>query len=287
VVSEEKRRCIEEMLRSGATWGQIEKRCGVSRSTISRVRREIFGLEQKEKSGEGRSVLEDVELTVKAIQLIEEGKALDPADLVKHLRIPLPQAEELFNAIARTKSMTILPVSEAAEKLKEVVERIIAAKEDLKFTADLARQTREELIKAIAEAGAARSELDKFVRSPQMIELRHVVERLQRVNLNEVKEAADNLLRLTNLAKLYTSDLYIAGIIRAATCRHRAGTRCSNGAVVAALAEYTEKSSTAERLSEGLDVTKHPLVCALCPFYEPKAREEIAKELKKMMKGVV
>jgi len=56
------------MLRDGYSWSKIEKTCGVSRTTISRIRREILEIDSNDRVDAGnRSVLEDADLTVRAI----------------------------------------------------------------------------------------------------------------------------------------------------------------------------------------------------------------------------
>jgi len=88
-------------------------------------------LEPKEKANRSRSILENVEFTAKAIQLIEEGKAMDPADLVKHLKISLPGVRELFNAIVEAKSITVAPVLDAFKKLENLVAELLSAMNDI------------------------------------------------------------------------------------------------------------------------------------------------------------
>lgn len=88
-------------------------------------------MEPKEKANRSRSILENVEFTAKAIQLIEEGKAMDPADLVKHLKISLPGVRELFNAIVEAKSITVAPVLDAFKKLENLVAELLSAMNDI------------------------------------------------------------------------------------------------------------------------------------------------------------
>jgi len=88
-------------------------------------------LEPKEKANRSRSILENVEFTAKAIQLIEEGKAMDPADLVKHLKISLPGVKELFNAIVEAKSIIVAPVLDAFKKLENLVAELLSAMNDI------------------------------------------------------------------------------------------------------------------------------------------------------------
>jgi len=113
---ESREECVARMLRSGASWSTIEEECGVSRLTISRIKRRIEGGDK----GATGSVLWDAELNAKAIELIKKGRARTPADLVEQLKVPVPQAMELFNAITAALGMTVSNIVELSRKLDEM-----------------------------------------------------------------------------------------------------------------------------------------------------------------------
>jgi len=117
---ESREECVARMLRSGASWSTIEEECGVSRSTISRIKNRI---ESGDKGAAG-SVLWDAELNAKAIELIKKGKARTPADLVEQLKIPIPQAVELFNAATTAMGMTVYDIVELLRKLDEMRNKV-------------------------------------------------------------------------------------------------------------------------------------------------------------------
>jgi cytochrome c556 len=64
----------------------------------------------------------DIDIVVKAIELVRAGQARNPNDLVLNLKIDLEQAAHLFNRIIENeqKTITILPILEASEMVKEL-----------------------------------------------------------------------------------------------------------------------------------------------------------------------
>jgi len=58
---ESREECVARMLRSGASWRMIQEECGVSKSTISRIKRRIEGGDR----GATGSVLWDAELNAR------------------------------------------------------------------------------------------------------------------------------------------------------------------------------------------------------------------------------
>jgi len=107
----------------------------------------------KSKAYEG--ILEDPEITVRAIELVDEGKVKDPTDLVKYLKITLLQAIELFNAIAEAKEVKLASTLEAskelenhikkAEELIPKIEELLARSDELESLYDLTLLTDQKL----------------------------------------------------------------------------------------------------------------------------------------------
>jgi cytochrome c556 len=64
----------------------------------------------------------DIDIVVKAIELVRAGQARNPNDLVLNLKIDLEQAAHLFNRIIENeqKTITILPILKASEMVKEL-----------------------------------------------------------------------------------------------------------------------------------------------------------------------
>jgi len=76
---------------------------------------------------------------VKAIELIDEGKVKDPTDLMKYLKITLPQAIELFNAVAEAKGVKLASTLEASKELETYIkkaEELISKIEELLARSD-------------------------------------------------------------------------------------------------------------------------------------------------------
>jgi len=69
----------------------------------------------------------DVGLVVKAVKVIESGRARDPAELVKALRISLPDAAELIEAIVDAKKLQQISVAEAERRRCGRCERLGSA----------------------------------------------------------------------------------------------------------------------------------------------------------------
>jgi len=284
MVSEDKRRCIEEMLRSGATWGQIEERCGVSRSTISRARREILGLEPEEKAGRSGSVLEDIDLTVKAIELFDKGVVRDPTDLVKHLKISLPQAEELFNAIVKAKSMTVAPVVEASRKLDELIAEALDAVNDIESYIKRVEDVKRELNNIV---GAA-NQVFLNLKSVNIDELKRVVEELRKIDMKRIEALLEGLNSLPKLIKDYLFRFEIAGIMKAFSCMYRSSDGyCTNQdlVIIFSAIKNIHLANFIKAVGGRIKVDEYLWICAFCPFYMPKEAKTLLKPSKTLQKS--
>jgi len=169
---ESREECVARMLRNGTSWSTIEEECGVSRSTISRIKNRIEGGDK----GAAGSVLWDAELNAKAIELIRKGKARTPADLVEHLKIPIPQATELFNATTTAMGMTASNIVELLRKLDKMRNEV--------------RQLIRELDKKIDKAESVELQLDVMVSKASKIseELGEKIEKALEIMLKSAKD---------------------------------------------------------------------------------------------------
>jgi len=102
----------------------------------------------KAASKRGRAVEADIELQVKAIELIRSGEARNPNDLVLKLRIPLDTAEKLFSRIVDNEGIAITSTIQAARELRNLVEEV-----------EMYREEFEELLENLKKAGAELREL--------------------------------------------------------------------------------------------------------------------------------
>lgn len=102
----------------------------------------------KAASKRGRAIEADIELQVKAIELIRSGEARNPNDLVLKLRIPLDTAEKLFSRIVDNEGIAITSTIQAARELRNLVEEV-----------EMYREEFEELLENLRKAGAELREL--------------------------------------------------------------------------------------------------------------------------------
>jgi hypothetical protein len=65
----------------------------------------------------------DVEVQVKAIELVRSVEARNPNDLVLKLKIPLDIAEQLFNRVVENEGITTMLVLDAVRELGDLVEK--------------------------------------------------------------------------------------------------------------------------------------------------------------------
>jgi len=171
---ESREECVARMLRSGASWSTIEEECGVSRSTISRIKRRIEGGDKSATD----SVLWDAELAAKAIKLIKEGKARTPADLVEQLGIPIPQATELFNAIAAAMRMTVYDITELSKKLDKMRNKVQQLIRELDKKIDKAESVDLQLDVTVSKASKVDEALGEKIEKAYEIMLKSAKDRL-------------------------------------------------------------------------------------------------------------
>jgi len=272
---ESREECVARMLRSGASWRMIQEECGVSRSTISRIKRRI---EDGEKGATG-SVLWDTELAAKAIELIEEGKARTPADLVKHLKIPIPQAVELFNAAATAMGMTVTDIVELLKKVDETRSEVLGLQRGLDERIRELRglegrleglmpvlQIREKMLRdAAKEAGSMLEELKKLLNSKE---------------LKEVREDAKLATTLYNsMVTAWTLDT-IMGLSKAVTCEHydplTEHCRVKNR-IIGIERKVGGGLSSVNPYYTLLELTVATAFCKECPYYKPRSLESLEK----------
>jgi len=272
---ESREECVARMLRSGASWSTIEEECGVSRSTISRIKRRIEGGDK----GATGSVLWDAELAAKAIELIEEGKARTPADLVKHLKIPIPQAVELFNAAATAMGMTVTDIVELLKNVDETGNKVLGLQRGLDERIRELReldgrleglmpvlQIREKMLRdAAKEAGSMLEELKKLLNSKE---------------LKEVREDAKLATTLYNsMVTAWTLDT-IMGLSKAVTCEHydplTKHCRVKNR-IIGIERKVGGGLSSVNPYYTLLELTVATAFCKECPYYKPRSLESLEK----------
>jgi len=280
---ESREECVARMLRSGASWRMIQEECGVSRSTISRIKNRIEGGDK----GTTGSVLWDAELNAKAIKLIKKGDARTPADLVEQLGIPIPQAVELFNVAATAMRMTVYDIvelsrkldkmrNEASELIRELGEKIKEAREinrDLNVTIPIL-QTREE-------------ELGNMVKMTSSLlgELNRAINVINSERAKEVEKAAEMVSNAFFI--LYEAGRTAAtiGVFRAITCEHydMFNRRCEIREQV--LNVVRKMGGDLKSLEDFLGLPESSvigIICTYCPYYKQKDLETLRKQFKQV-----
>jgi len=270
---ESREECVARMLRSGASWRMIEEECDVSRSTISRIKRRIEGGDK----GATGSVLWDAELNAKAIELIEEGKARTPADLVKHLKIPIPQATELFNAAATAMGMTVTNIVELLKKVDETRSEVLGLQcgldERIRELRELdgrleglmpVLQIREKMLRdAAKEAGSVLEELKKLLNSKE---------------LREVREDAKLAATLYNLMVTEWTLETIMGVRKAVTCEHYDPFTkycLVKNRVIGIEQKVGGSLSSVNLYYKSLELVAATAFCMHCPYYKPRSLESL------------
>jgi len=272
---ESREECVARMLRSGASWRMIQEECGVSRSTISRIKRRIEG---GDKSAAG-SVLWDAELNAKAIELIEKGKARTPADLVKHLKIPIPQAVELFNAAATAMGMTVTDIVELLKKVDETENKVLGLQrgldEGIRELHEIEGrleglmpllQIREKMLRdAAKEAGSMLEEVKRVLNSEE---------------LREVREDAELAAALYNAVVTAWTLNVIAGLRRAVTCEHYDPLTkyCRVRKLVIGIEQKVGGGlSSVNPYYTLLELATATAFCKECPYYKPRSLESLER----------
>jgi len=270
---ESREECVARMLRSGASWRMIEEECGVSRSTISRIKRRIEGGNK----GATGSILWDAELNAKAIKLIKEGKARTPADLVEQLGIPVPQATELFNAAATAMRMTIYDIVELSRKLdkmkneasnliRELGERIREvsnANEKLSNVIPILLEKEKALEDAVKKADSELRELNRLLNSEK---------------LKEAKEIGVEAVGLYYTLLDSSATLTIIGLTKAVTCEHfdPFTRQCEVRKHIIGLGRMVGGDLyPAEGIHRVIDLATDAAVCAYCPYYKQRSLESL------------
>jgi len=270
---ESREECVARMLRSGASWRMIQEECGVSRSTISRIKRRIEGGDR----GAAGSVLWDAELNAKAIKLIKEGKARTPADLVEQLKIPVPQATELFNAAATAMRMTIYDIVELSRKLDKMkneasnlirelgerIRKVSNANEKLSNVIPILLEKEKALEDAVKKADSELRELNRLLNSEK---------------LKEAKEIGVEAVGLYYTLLDSSATLTIIGLTKAVTCEHfDPFTRlCEVRKHIIGLGRMVGGDLyPAEGIHRVIDLATDVAVCAYCPYYKQRSLESL------------
>jgi len=101
---------VKELRSQGLSYQRIARECGISVKTAYYI---VKGEYERVRG----SILNNVELTNRAIELIDRGEVKDPTDLVRIMKIPLPDAITLFKAIAEARKLNTITVLEESKKL--------------------------------------------------------------------------------------------------------------------------------------------------------------------------
>jgi len=113
------------------------------------------------------------------LELFDKNMVRDPTDLVKRLGISLPQAEELFNAIDKARSITIALVLEVSKRLGDLIETAIDVINKLESHIKTARDVMKEINNATIAAGLAIANLKKI----NLDELGDIANELKKINI--------------------------------------------------------------------------------------------------------
>jgi len=280
---ESREECVARMLRSGASWRMIQEECGVSRSTISRIKRRIEGGDR----GATGSVLWDAELDAKTIELIEKGKARTPADLVKHLKVPVPQAMELFNAATAAMRVTVSDIVELSKKVNEMENKVLGLTRGLDKRISEASDIYEKLSKVIPillEKEKAVEDAVKKVDS-ELKELNRVVSVINSERAKEVEKAAklvaDSFFILYEAGRTAS----VMGVFRTITCEHydMINRRCEIREQV--LGTVQKMGVNLKSLEDFFGLPEPAvigIICMNCPYYKQKDPESFKKQFKQV-----
>jgi len=270
---ESREECVARMLRSGASWSTIEEECGVSRSTISRIKNRIEGGDK----GAAGSVLWDAELAAKAIKLIKEGKARTPADLVEQLGIPVPQATELFNAAATAMRMTIYDIVELSRKLDKMKNEASNLIRELGERIREVSNANEKLSNVIPILLEKEKALEDVVKKADS-ELRELNRLLNSEKLEEAKKIGVEAVNLYYMLLDSSATLTIIGLTKAVTCEHfdLFTRQCEVRKHIIGLGQMVGGDLyPAEGIHRVIDLATDVAVCAYCPYYKQRSLESL------------
>jgi len=96
----------------------------------------------------------DVELQVKAIELVRSGEARNPNDLVLRLRIPLESAERLFNKIVENEGITttlVQLVLEATREPDKLVKEVSREARELRDMLNMLKTEKDRITRTLKE----------------------------------------------------------------------------------------------------------------------------------------
>jgi len=246
----------------------------------------------------------DVEVQVKAIELVRSGEARNPNDLVLKLKIPLDIAEKLFNRVVENEGITTTLVLDAVHELGDLVEKAKELEDvlrgerskllgeilKLQDLIDEARKLSEEL-KELKKLGVEIVKLPEYLKHLQ--ELRRKFEDLKKSFENtssRTTQLEDKYRRLderiVNLEKssnsleldkrLLEMGLELRFTFKEYRCAYMDYEGYCRGFAYTTPPEELPPESIKAVMEEGkiyyyVNVERNRLICALCPRYTPQA----------------
>jgi len=280
---ESREECVARMLRNGASWRMIQEECGVSKSTISRIKRRIEGGDK----GATGSVLWDAELNAKAIELIRKGKARTPADLVEHLGIPIPQVVELFNAAATAMRMTVYDIVELSKKVDEIGNKVLGLTRGLDKRISEASDIYEKLGKVIPILLEKEKTAEGMVKMTSSLlgELNRAINVINSERAKEVEKAAEMVSNAFFILYEAGKTAATIGVFRAITCEHydMIDRRCEIREQV--LNAVQKMGGDLKSLEDFLGLPEPAvigIICTYCPYYKQKDLETLRKQFKQV-----
>jgi superfamily I DNA/RNA helicase len=246
----------------------------------------------------------DVEVQVKAIELVRSVEARNPNDLVLKLKIPLDIAEKLFNRIVENEGITTTLILDAVRELGDLVEEAKELKEALRGERsklpgeilklqdliDEARKLVEEL-KELKKLGVEIAKLPEYLRHLQELRRKfkdlkksfentsnrttQLENKYRRLNekVGDLEKSLNSLRRDRKLLEMGLEYRFVSKEHKCAYmddkgyCVRFAYTMPPEGLAPESIKAVVEEG----KIYYYINVERNRLICALCPRYTPQA----------------
>jgi len=237
-----------------------------------------------------KNILNDAELTTKAIELINRGEAKDPTDFVRILKIPLTDALELFNAIVEAKKLKLVSILDAESKIYTTLDKAIETLNDLDKKIKHIEELRKNIDTSFSHWETDYNHLKDLIEqaTDKSNELKNTIQRADdilkqfgdieklRKTLNEfVSTLSSQLNPIMDLVAELSVSLFSREY-----CEHMdEDGYCTIQRLSKTFMSMIPKSFTDRFVVKNIDdfyyvnVKIHRGICAFCPYYKPKKPE--------------